>query len=158
MDEQIARIDKSALLSETSAVERSARLVAMSLQRTCMSAERMLLSVVRTAMSLIGFGFITFNLFSVLHDSEVIQAGSRAPRQFGLALMFIGICMLIIGVWRHMRFAASVRRAYALLVEDNLVPNRAEPPNSFNLFLAIGLFFIAFSAFINMMFEIKPMY
>src|ERR1700721_3271357 len=76
--------------------ELARRRTGMSFQRTRMSADRTLMSVIRTSLSLIGFGFTIAQVFQKLRDQDVITKAA-APRNFGLALVGLGIVMLIIG-------------------------------------------------------------
>ena len=78
-------------------VELSSRRTGMSFQRTRMSADRTLMSVIRTSLSLISFGFTIYQVFEKLRDAGTI-AHAAAPRNFGVALVALGIAMLVIGV------------------------------------------------------------
>ena len=77
--------------------ELSSRRTGMSFQRTRMSADRTLMSVIRTSLSLIGFGFTIFQMFQKAHEAGLLK-GSDAPRNFGEALVFLGIGMLVLGI------------------------------------------------------------
>ncbi|MEI9891128.1 MAG: DUF202 domain-containing protein [Caulobacteraceae bacterium] len=89
--------------------ELSMRRTGMSFQRTRMSADRTLMSVIRTSLSLIGFGFTIAQAFEKLRDSGAIR-GAGAPRNFGLALVCVGILVLIGGLVRDLAFALELRR------------------------------------------------
>ena len=87
----------------TERTEMSMRRTGMSFQRTRMSDDRTLMSVIRTSLSLIGFGFTIYQAFQKLRDAGAI-ASAAAPRNFGIALVTLGILMLIIGMARHVKF------------------------------------------------------
>jgi putative membrane protein len=99
--------DRSAITSQSGSdrisVELSSRRTGMSFQRTRMSADRTLMSVIRTSLSLIGFGFTIFQVFEKLRDQAVITHAA-APRNFGIALIALGILMLIGGIVYHLQF------------------------------------------------------
>src|SRR5690606_31960406 len=71
-------------------VELSSRRTGMSFQRTRMSADRTLMSVIRTSLSLISFGFTIFQFFQKMQEADVLS-GVNAPRNFGVALVALGI-------------------------------------------------------------------
>jgi putative membrane protein len=109
-----ARLDAS--------TELAAHRTGMSLHRTRMSADRTLMSVMRTALSLIGFGFTIFQFFLRLRSSNVLASASQAPRRFGLALVFLGVGMLVLGLAYHFQFMYGLRAERRLLVDRGLVP------------------------------------
>jgi uncharacterized membrane protein YidH (DUF202 family) len=59
-----------------------------------MSADRTLMSVIRTSLSLISFGFTIYQFFGKLRESNVLVGGVHAARNFGSALVWLGIGML----------------------------------------------------------------
>src|SRR5271168_1940980 len=81
--------------SERISVELSSRRTGMSFQRTRMSADRTLMSVIRTSLSLISFGFTIYQFFSHLADQKLFVGGPHAPRNFGLALVYLGVGMVV---------------------------------------------------------------
>src|SRR6478736_10060800 len=78
-------------------VELSSRRTGVSFERPRMSADRTLMSVIRTSLSLIGFGFTIFQVFQKLYEAKVLQR-AQAPRNFGVALVLLGIAMLVLGI------------------------------------------------------------
>src|SRR5215207_9002277 len=114
-------------------VELSSRRTGMSFQRTRMSADRTLMSVIRTSLSLISFGFTIYQVFEKLRDAGTI-AHAAAPRNFGVALVALGIAMLVIGiVYRESHF-----------------------PVSLTLITAIVLLVIGVAAIVSMIFQVGP--
>src|SRR5512143_4184303 len=89
--------------SDAVSAELSSRRTGLSFQRTRMSADRTLMSVIRTSLSLIGFGFTIFQVFQKLYDAQVLKR-AQAPRNFGEALVMLGIAALVVGILYHVRF------------------------------------------------------
>jgi len=85
------------LTGEAASVELSSRRTGMSFQCTRMSADRTLMSVIRTSLSLIGFGFTIAQFFEKLRNAGTISSAA-APRNFGLALVFLGVALLVMGI------------------------------------------------------------
>lgn len=90
-------------------VELSSHRTGMSFQRTRMSADRTLMSVIRTSLSLIGFGFTIFQVFQKLYEAKILHR-DQEPRNFGMALVLLGITMLVLGIIYHVRFMLGLRR------------------------------------------------
>ena len=103
--------------------ELSARRTGMSFQRTRMSADRTLMSVIRTSLSLIGFGFTIAQVFQKLRDQDIITKAA-APRNFGLALVGLGIVMLVIGIVYHVQFMMGLRHLRELMRRGRAHPRR----------------------------------
>ena len=80
----------------------------MSFQRTRMSADRTLMSVIRTSLSLISFGFTIAQVFQKLRDQDLIK-GAAPARNFGLALIALGVAMLIVGIAYHVQYMLGLR-------------------------------------------------
>src|SRR5262245_16052263 len=89
-------------------VELSSRRTGLSFQRTRLSAERTLMSVIRTSLSLIGFGFTIFQFFAKLKEAGTLTR-TAAPRNFGAALVLLGIGILLIGIVYHVQFMLGLR-------------------------------------------------
>ena len=100
--------------------ELSSRRTGMSFQRTRMSADRTLMSVIRTSLSLIGFGFTIAQVFQKLRDQDIITKAA-APRNFGLALVGLGIVMLVIGIVYHVQFMIGLRHLRKSMREEGLI-------------------------------------
>src|SRR5271167_742685 len=101
-------------------VELSSRRTGMSFQRTRLSADRTLMSVIRTSLSLIGFGFTIFQFFQKLNDQSILK-GAAPARNFGIALVLLGVAMLVIGIIYHIRFMLGLRDERIALVAEGLV-------------------------------------
>ena len=129
--------------------EMSMRRTGMSFQRTRMSADRTLMSVIRTALSLIGFGFTIFQFFDKLSAADVITR-AHAPRNFGLALVALGIGMLVLGIIYHSRFMIELRRTRVALKAEGLVHGESQFPASLTLITAVVLLAIGVVAIVDM--------
>ena len=136
--------------------ELAARRTGMSFQRTRLSADRTLMSVIRTALSLISFGFTIFQFFQKLKGSQILAGESHAPRNFGAALVWLGVGMLIIGIVYHVQFMLGLRGLRNDMRAQGTVHARSSFPVSFTLLVAIALLFIGFAAIASMTFHIGP--
>jgi len=137
------------------ATELSARRTGMSFQRTRMSADRTLMSVIRTSLSLIGFGFTIYQVFEKLLQAQVLRS-SEAPRRFGVALVFLGIAMLVLGIGYHIAFMIELRKRREQLKRDGLVHAESGFPASLTLIVAIALLAIGVFAGISMTLNAGP--
>ncbi|HTZ68510.1 MAG TPA: DUF202 domain-containing protein [Roseiarcus sp.] len=135
--------------------ELSSRRTGMSFQRTRMSADRTLMSVIRTSLSLIGFGFTIAQVFQKLRDQDIITKAA-APRNFGLALVGLGIVMLVIGIVYHIQFMLGLRRLRESMREQGLVHGESGFPVSLTLITALVLLVIGVAAILSMAFHIGP--
>ena len=113
--------------------ELASRRTSLSFQRTRMSADRTLMSIIRTSLALIGFGFTIFQFFRYLRESAGAMPLIRdaAPRNFGLALVLLGVGMLFMGIWNHIVFMLQVRRERKGFADRGLIPNDDPFPISF---------------------------
>ena len=137
-------------------VELSSRQTGMSFQRTRMSADRTLMSVIRTALALISFGFTIFQFFQHLQEKSVLQGGTHAARNFGAALVYLGVGMLVIGIVYHVQFMFGLRRERAGMKRDGYVHAESRFPYSFTLLVAVLLLLIGLAAIASLTFRIGP--
>ena len=135
--------------------ELASRRTGMSFQRTRMSADRTLMSVIRTALSLIGFGFTIAQVFQKLRDQDIITKAA-APRNFGLALVGLGIVMLVLGIGYHVQFMLGLRHLRELMRAEGLVHGESVFPVSLTLITALILLAIGVAAILSMAFHIGP--
>lgn len=136
-------------------VELSARRTGMSFQRTRMSADRTLMSVIRTALSLIGFGFTIFQVFHKLVEADILKH-AQAPRNFGVALVLLGIAMLVLGIVYHGQFMLELRRQRQQMRADGLVHGESRFPVSMTLIVALLLLLVGLLAITSMVFSVGP--
>ncbi len=122
----------------------------LSLQRTRMSMERTLMSFIRTSLSLISFGFTIHAAFTKMVDAGMLQQ-SRAPTNFGLALIFIGVFIMLGGIWRHVQFAQYLRHLTATSTAEGTASAHQPFPISVTLVSAVALMLVGIVAIINIM-------
>ena len=137
-------------------VELSSRRTGMSFQRTRMSADRTLMSVIRTSLSLIGFGFTIFQVFQRLYDAQILKR-AQAPRNFGQALVFLGVAMLILGIVYHVKFMVELRRQRQEMMANGLMQIESRFPLSVTLTIAVLLLVIGLFAIVSMVFSVGPL-
>jgi putative membrane protein len=92
----------------------------LAIERTRLAYERTLLAWVRTAVALISFGFTVYKLFQYLHDNNPAPpARLVGPREFGLALIGVGLLALVFAIIEHrhnvktLGTSSSARRSLA---------------------------------------------
>ena len=135
--------------------ELASRRTGMSFQRTRMSADRTLMSVIRTALSLIGFGFTIAQVFQKLRDQDIITKAA-APRNFGLALVGLGIVMLVLGIAYHVQFMLGLRHLRESMRAEGLIHGESVFPVSLTLITALILLVIGVAAILSMAFHVGP--
>lgn len=137
-------------------VELSARRTGMSFQRTRMSADRTLMSVIRTSLSLISFGFTIYQFFQHLRDENVLT-GAHAARNFGAALVYLGVGMVVAGIAFHVQFMLALRRQRDDMTESGLIHGQSRFPISFTLVVAVLLLCLGIAAIIGVTLGIGPL-
>jgi putative membrane protein len=142
--------------ADEASIELSSRRTGMSFQRTRMSADRTLMSIIRTALSLIGFGFTIYQYFG--HIVEPAQGGLRphAPRNFGVALVALGLVLLTLGIVYHLRYMKELRAERALKTEQGLIHGQSHYPVSLTLITAGLLWGLGVLAIVSMTFNVAP--
>jgi putative membrane protein len=136
-------------------VELSSRRTGMSFQRTRMSADRTPMSVIRTSLSLISFGFTIYQVFDKLREAGSITHAA-APRNFGVALVALGIAMLIIGIVYHVQFMVGLREERRTMAAAGLGHAESHFPLSLTLITAVVLLVIGVAAIVSMVFQVGP--
>jgi len=135
--------------------EMSMRRTGLSFQRTRMSADRTLMSVIRTSLSLISFGFTIYQVFEKLQTSHVFESG-EAPRNFGMALILLGVAMLIVGIIYHLQFMLALRAERRGMAKDGLVYGESPFPPSMTLITAILLLALGVTAIASIALHVGP--
>lgn len=136
--------------------ELAARRTGLSFQRTRLSADRTLMSVIRTSLSLISFGFTIFQFFQKLKGTDLVAGNAHAPRNFGAALVWLGVGMLIIGIVYHLQFMWGLRSLRNEMRAQGIVHAHSKFPVSFTLLVAIALLLVGLAAIASMTFHIGP--
>ena len=144
----------SAFLSDDKPTEMSSRRTGMSFQRTRMSADRTLMSIIRTALSMIGFGFTIFQVFNKLIATQSAAINVNAPRNFGMALVVLGIVLLAGGIAYHVRYMRQLRAERAQMVRDALIHGESAYPISLVAIVACLLLLIGLVAILSMAIDV----
>ena len=134
----------------------SMRRTGMSFQRTRMSADRTLMSVIRTSISLISFGFTISQFFSKLRQADMLRGAQDAPRNFGLALVWLGIGMLVVGILYHLQFMTGLRRLRSDMKSEGLIYGESHFPASLTLFVALALLVVGILAMLSLQLDVGP--
>jgi putative membrane protein len=142
--------------SDQISVELSSRRTGMSFQRTRMSADRTLMSVIRTSLSLISFGFTIYQVFQKLKEGNVLPGHAAPARNFGLALVSLGIGMLVLGIIYHVQFMIGLRAERKRLTDDGLIHGESRFPTSLTLIIALILLLIGVAAILSMVYQTGP--
>ena len=136
--------------SDDVSIDLSRRRTGMSFQRTRMSADRTLMSVIRTSLSLISFGFTIFQFFQKLREADLVSS-AHEPRMFGLALVWLGVGVLAMGISYHVHFMLGLRRTRAAMAHDSLIYGESSFPVSVTLVAAAILLCIGILAIFYML-------
>ena len=139
----------------TDRTEMSMRRTGMSFQRTRMSADRTLMSVIRTSLSLISFGFTIFQFFEKMRDAGTISHAA-APRNFGVALVLMGIVMLVVGIVYHVQFMLGLRQEREAMHQAGLIHAESRFPPSMVLITAVLLLILGVVAIVSMVSGVGP--
>src|SRR5271157_4658769 len=81
-------------------------------ERTRMAADRTMMAWIRTSVSMITFGFTIYKFFQYLTESDVVteKFPHYAPRNFGVALVALGMVMLVLAIVEYVLFLRNVTR------------------------------------------------
>lgn len=150
-----ARAKELAPDADIASLELSSRRTGMSFQRTRMSADRTLMAVIRTALSLIAFGFTLYQFFERLLDSSLIR-NANAGGNFGVALVFLGVGMLVLGIIYHLQFMYGLRIQREEMAQEGLIHGQSVFPVSMTLIIAVLLLLVGLMAIASMVFDIGP--
>jgi len=131
------------------------RRTGMAFQRTRMAADRTLMAVIRTALSLISFGFTIHTFFNKLKEAGVLK-GAAAARNFGEALVLLGVGMLILGIIYHLRFMLGLRRVRTSMKAEGLIHGESEFPTSLVLIVAVVLLLLGVFVALSMIGHVGP--
>jgi putative membrane protein len=112
------------------------------------------MSVIRTSLSLIGFGFTIFQFFQKLREGGALAGGS--PRNFGLALVCLGVGMLVVGIAYHLQFMMGLRHERAEMTQAGLIHGQSAFPASLTLIVAMLLLLVGLFAILGMTLNVGP--
>jgi putative membrane protein len=135
----------------------ASRQTGLSFQRTRLSADRTLMSVIRTSFALIGFGFTIYQFFRSLRDSSGAPVMPlHAARNFGFALVCLGVLMLIFGIVYHLQFMRELRRERRSMIEEHLIRGHLSYPVSLTLITALLLLLVGTVAIFSIVTSVGP--
>jgi putative membrane protein len=141
---------------EETSTELSSRRTGMSFQRTRLSADRTLMAAIRTSLSLIGFGFTIFKFFEGLRDAGTLQH-SAAPEHFGVILVLIGICLLLVAIVYQVRFMYGLRTLREQMTAEGLIHGQSGFPASYTMVVAVLLLLLGGVAVLSMTLGVGPL-
>lgn len=154
------RIPATMAYDDLGANEKMASLrTSLAIQRTRMAAERTLMATMRTSLSLIGFGFTIFTFFQGITRNADLGTGiipPRAPARFGLALVFIGVLVLLVGAAYHYQYMVQLRRQRRDFIERGYLPGTSSFPLSLSLVASFLLLLVGLAAILSIMLRIGP--
>ncbi|MCF7752162.1 DUF202 domain-containing protein [Bacillus subtilis subsp. subtilis] len=142
--------------TDATSMELSSRRTGMSFQRTRMSADRTLMSIIRTALSLIGFGFTIYQFFGHMLGVPGTTLRPHAPRNFGVALVALGLVLLTLGIIYHVRYMRQLRAERVLMIQEGLIHGESHYPISLTLITAGLLWLLGALAIAGMTFNVAP--
>lgn len=142
--------------TDAASLELSSRRTGMSFQRTRMSADRTLMSIIRTALSMIGFGFTIYQFFGNLLEVPGTTLRAHAPRNFGVALVALGLVLLSLGIVYHLRYMQGLRKERREMIQEGLIHGESRYPVSLTLLTAGLLWLLGLLAIVSMTFNVAP--
>ena len=84
----------------------------LAFERTRIAYDRTMMAWIRTAASLITFGFSVYKFFEFELKNAPASQMVITPRDFGLAMIVIGLLSVLVGAIEHARDLRSLRRQY----------------------------------------------
>jgi putative membrane protein len=147
---EIVPADRVSVSPDEASMKLSANRTSLSLERTTMSVDRTLMSAVRTALSLISFGFTIGELFERLRSAGTIAVGQHAARNFGLALILLGVGILAAGIGTHAYYQHSLAQRREKLRREHLLPDTPHFQTSPTFISAIILMIIGIVAALSL--------
>lgn len=119
-----------------------------------MSADRTLMSQVRTALSMIGFGFTIYQVFSQLAANDVLVRGNITARWVGVSLLVLGVLLLVMGLIGHSRFSRQLTARRAFLSSNHLLHHEVKYSASPTFVTAALLLATGLAALVAIAFQI----
>ena len=116
-------------------------------ERTRLAADRTLMAWIRTSVSMISFGFTIYKFYQYLMESNVLagELPHNAPRNFGVALVALGMFLLAMAIVEYMLFQRNLSK------ETN-----QKFPVSTALIASLLIAIIGILVLINLLFRMGP--
>lgn len=147
------------LIGGDASTELSAARTTLSFERTRIAADRTLMAVIRTSLSLISFGFTIYQFLGRIAGSMGSDAITQAhARNFGTALVLLGVVTLIVGIYVQYDVQRKLRAARARLQDLGLVRESFAYWASPTTVLAGLLLLIGLVAVVGMIGRIGPFF
>lgn len=146
--------EETDLATDDPGVELAANRTGIAFERTRMAADRTLMAMVRTSLSLIGFGFTIHTAFQKLAESSAVPMKHDSARNFGLALIVIGVAMLAMGIASHIKFQKDLDGRHVALFEKKLLRHSASYLSTPTFGVAAALLLVGLAAFCMIAFSI----
>ncbi|HEX4682631.1 MAG TPA: DUF202 domain-containing protein [Gemmatimonadaceae bacterium] len=146
----------AAMHAPAPSLELSERQTGLAFQRTRMSADRTLMSIIRTSLALISFGFTIYQFFNHLKESGAIATTRPAARNFGGALVLIGVGMLAAGIVYHLSFMRGLRQERNTLKAAGLIYAESRFPVSLTVIVALLVLLVGVLAMASIVFHSGP--
>jgi len=140
MDERAPSPPVAELIKGDPSVELSSNRTSLSFERTRMSSDRTLMSTVRTSLSLIGFGFTIYQVLG--KASGILPRASETARNAGLAMLFLGLAILAMGIVSHSLFDRELGKRRDRLYNAELLRHGAHyrmTPTYFSALALLGI-------------------
>ena len=116
----------------------------LSIERTMMAADRTLMAWTRTSLSMISFGFTVYKAMQYLQEEgSAIIKNPNGPRNFGTALIILGIVSLLIACIQHWQF-------------QKRIDSSGKPHFSLTFIVAGFIAAVGFLALANAIFRVGP--
>jgi putative membrane protein len=136
------------------ATELSSNRTSLSFERTRMSADRTLMFTLRTSLSLITFGFTIYETVHQLAKAGVLPHADRTARNLGMGLLFLGVIMLMLGVWSYIRFSQQLTGRRDRLFKMGLVHRDIHYRATPTLVISAALLLLAIATLVSIFFRL----
>jgi putative membrane protein len=135
------------LIENSPALELASNQTTLGFERTMMSGNRTLMSIVRTSLAMIGFGFTIYTVFQKLYEQKIVRLNPQSARNFGLALVLMGVVFLVMGIWANLHFQHETKAHYARLQRLKMVRGTLHQSATPTLAIAGALLLLGMAVF-----------
>src|SRR6185295_12406059 len=104
----------------------------------------------------ISFGFTISQVFQKLRDAGTLASAAPA-RNFGVALVALGILMLVGGIGYHLQFMYGLRRERQAMTAAGIIHGQSVFPPSLTIITAVILLGIGIAAIVSMVYRVGPL-